>query len=93
MTKKGVIQWENGLGGLGGFKRIFLDFFARILRIKPKKKSVSIRPIRPIRSPIVSHPFLPCTEGKNSVNQEAFSNNRFGKRILFSIKNEAVIIE
>jgi hypothetical protein len=23
MTKKGVIQWENGLGGLGGFKRIF----------------------------------------------------------------------
>jgi hypothetical protein len=22
------IQWENGLGGLGGYKRIFFDFFA-----------------------------------------------------------------
>jgi hypothetical protein len=30
---------------------------------------------------------------KNSVNQKAFSNNRFGRRILFSIKNEKVIIE
>jgi hypothetical protein len=40
MTKKVVIQWENGLGGLGGlggFKRIFLDFFAQIMGIKPKK--------------------------------------------------------
>jgi hypothetical protein len=48
-----VIQWENGWGG---YERIFS--VARMLGIREKiKKSVSIRPIRPIRSPIVSHPF------------------------------------
>jgi hypothetical protein len=62
MTKKGVIQWENGLGGSGGCKRIFLDFFCSDFENKAPKKSVGIRPIRPIRSPIVSHPFLSCTK-------------------------------
>jgi hypothetical protein len=68
-----VIQWENGLGGSGGYERIFLgcvclesvkksknplrtDFsWVRVLGIRKKiQKSVGIRPIRPIRSPIVS---------------------------------------
>jgi hypothetical protein len=51
MTKKSVIRWKNGLGGSGGLKRIFSG--VRVLEIRKKiKKSVSIRPIRPIRSPI-----------------------------------------
>jgi hypothetical protein len=52
MTKKVVIQWENGLGGLGGLKRIFLDFFARILRIKPPK--IRLNPLDP------PNPFSHC---------------------------------
>jgi hypothetical protein len=57
------IRWENGWGGLGGYERIFLgDLNARISNPKIKK-SVRIRPIRPIRSPIVSHciPLYPQT--------------------------------
>jgi hypothetical protein len=46
------IRWENGLGGSGGLIRIF--FFATMHEFQSKKKSVGIRPIRPIRSPIVS---------------------------------------
>jgi hypothetical protein len=61
MTKKVVIQWENGLGGSGRLKRIFLALFSKFEQ-KKQEKSVSIRPIRPIRSPIVSQPFLSCTE-------------------------------
>jgi hypothetical protein len=38
------------------------------IRQKIKKKSVSIRPIRPIRSPIVSHPFLSYTKVKYSIS-------------------------
>jgi hypothetical protein len=48
-----VIRWENGLGGSGGYERIFF-IFLRILSRRTQKKSVWIRPIRPIRSPIVS---------------------------------------
>jgi hypothetical protein len=42
---------------IGRIGRIDTDFFlVRVLEIRKKsKKSVSIRPIRPIRSPIVSH--------------------------------------
>jgi hypothetical protein len=49
-----VIRWENGLGG---YERIFSLVRVFGIREKIKKKSVSIRPIRPIRSPIVSQPF------------------------------------
>jgi hypothetical protein len=48
-----VIRWENGLGGLGGLTRVFFLFFTDFEQTHPKK-SVRIRPIRPIRSPIVS---------------------------------------
>jgi hypothetical protein len=47
------IQWENGWGGLGGYERIFWNPMHGF-QAKNKKKSVRIRPIRPIRSPIVS---------------------------------------
>jgi hypothetical protein len=50
---KKAIQWENGLGGSGGSERIFFDFLLKIRAFR-FQKSVSIRPIRPIRSPIVS---------------------------------------
>jgi hypothetical protein len=50
-----VIRWENGLGGLGGYERIFFIFLLEIRAIG-FKKSVRIRPIRLIRSPIVSQP-------------------------------------
>jgi hypothetical protein len=36
MTKKGLIQWENGLGGSGGSKRIFSG--VRVLEIREKIK-------------------------------------------------------
>jgi hypothetical protein len=36
MTKKGVIQWENGLSGLGGYERIFS--WVRVLEIREKIK-------------------------------------------------------
>jgi hypothetical protein len=58
-----VIQWENGLGGSGGLKRI-LGSSNAAFQAKKSKKSVRIRPIRSIRSPIVSHPFLSCTKMK-----------------------------
>jgi hypothetical protein len=48
-----VIRWENGLSGSGGYERIFWDPNAQISS-KNQKKSVHIRPIRSIRSPIVS---------------------------------------
>jgi hypothetical protein len=61
------IRWENGLGGLGEYKRIFschsagiFCCFERFLR-NDKKKSVCIRPIRSIRSPIVSACVKICT--------------------------------
>jgi hypothetical protein len=47
--------------------RIRTDFFGyqcTDFKQKNQKKSVSIRPIRPIRSPIVSQPFLSCTKAK-----------------------------
>jgi hypothetical protein len=47
------IQWENGWGGSGGYERIFGVQMPEFQAPK-SKKSVSIRPIRPIRSPIVS---------------------------------------
>jgi hypothetical protein len=47
------IRWENGLGGLGGYERIFFYFLLKIHALG-SKKSVRICPIRPIRSPIVS---------------------------------------
>jgi hypothetical protein len=53
MTKMVVIQWENGWGGSGGLKQIFFDF-SRIPNTRTNEKSVRIRPIRLIRSPIVS---------------------------------------
>jgi hypothetical protein len=45
-----LIQWENELGGC---ERIFW-IPMRGFQAKKIKKSVRIRPIRPIRSPIVS---------------------------------------
>jgi hypothetical protein len=47
------IQWKNGFGGFGRLKRIFFTFLLKI-RVFGFKKSVQIRPIRPIRSSIVS---------------------------------------
>jgi hypothetical protein len=55
-----VIQWENGWGGSGGSERILGGVCLE--SVKNQKKSVQIRPIRPIRSPIVSQPFLSCTK-------------------------------
>jgi hypothetical protein len=51
---KGCYTMGERMGRIG---RIETDFFwARVLAIREKsKKSASIRPIRPIRSPIVSH--------------------------------------
>jgi hypothetical protein len=42
---------------IGRIGQIYTDFFlfCPVFEPKPKKKSVQIRPIRPIRSPIVSH--------------------------------------
>jgi hypothetical protein len=34
---KKAIQWENGLGGLGGYERIFFYLNVRILSKKIKK--------------------------------------------------------
>jgi hypothetical protein len=57
---KKAILWENGLGGLGRFERIFFDFLLKIQAFK-SKKSVPIRQIRPIRFPIVSlFPKIEC---------------------------------
>jgi hypothetical protein len=50
---------------IGRIGRIRTDFFGGACAWNPsknQKKSVRIRPIRPIRSPIVSHPFLSCTK-------------------------------
>jgi hypothetical protein len=50
MTKKGVIQWENGWGGSGGLKRIFSG--VRVLGIRKKiKKKIRFHP---------PHPFSHC---------------------------------
>jgi hypothetical protein len=40
-----VIQWENGLGGLGGYKRIFSA--VRVLGIREKIKKIRINPPDP----------------------------------------------
>jgi hypothetical protein len=56
MTKKGVIQWviqwENGLGGSGGYERIFS--LMRVLGIRKKSKKIRSDPPDP------PHPFSHC---------------------------------
>jgi hypothetical protein len=57
---KNVAVWENGdtmgerIERIGRIRTDFLGINARIPSKKIKKKSVCIRPIRSIRSPIVS---------------------------------------
>jgi hypothetical protein len=105
-----MIQWENGLGGLGGWTRIFflsfpchslvipLSFPCHSLVIplsfpchsvgigsflrndkgmtrKNPRKSAQIRPIRLIRSPIVSQ----------------FSKTKITNNLSYHIQNEAII--
>jgi hypothetical protein len=40
MTKKGVIQWENGWGGSGRYQRIFLELYSQNPSKKNQEKSV-----------------------------------------------------
>jgi hypothetical protein len=55
-----MIQWENGLGGSGGYKRIFWDF---ILKIRAKKsRKIRLNPPNPFSHRITT--FLSCIEKK-----------------------------
>jgi hypothetical protein len=53
MTKKGVIQWENGLGGSGGFKRIFFE--PKCLNFKQKIKKNPFGSARSVPSVLPSY--------------------------------------
>jgi hypothetical protein len=46
------IQWENGLGGLGGYERIFSG--VRVLEIREKSKKIRSYPPDPL------NPFSHC---------------------------------
>jgi hypothetical protein len=74
------------IGRIGRIRTDFLGTNARISSKKSKKKSVRIRPIRPIRSPIVSPPSkAEIANDSNSTNyhhnfippQKKFKKNYF----------------
>jgi hypothetical protein len=64
------------IGRIGRIQTDFFLFFHGFQAHAPTKKSVSIRPIRSIRSPIVSQPFLSCTDNMSNKMRklQPFSN-------------------
>jgi hypothetical protein len=61
------IRWENGLGGSGGYKRIFLR--VRVLEIRQKIKKIRSNPPDP------PNPFSHCISISTSKNIKSTSTN------------------